>query len=573
MIKKIYKFIPLVILVIGFLVPLKASAASLFVSTDKTAVRIGDQFNAIININSEGSGINAAQATLTYPKEGLEVTNIDKTGSIFSFWLQEPTYSNDLGQISFTGGSPSGFSGGSLKVLTVSFRVKGSGSSSLAFTDGAVTASDGSGTNVLSSMKGITINITGEKGVTLLVPPPTQISRTAVPSARLPIQPNIEVPLYPIPTDWHSAVQNFLVKWNLPPDVTAVATSIDKNPNAEPLKSEGLFDNKTFPALTNGIWYLHVQFKNNVGWGKPAHYRIAIDNDPPTAFTIQTTESTDTDNPTPLITFKSNDQLSGLDHYTAQIDNSDAVVLMESIYTLPLQQPGKHLVRISAYDKAGNIAEGSIDLNILPIASPQISSLSSTVYVGEGGMTSSGTSLPDIHIAFSLKNIGDQVVVSGRVRSDTDGNWQVQINEPLKKGKYYLEVQAEDSRGAMSFKVKSDVVSAIERPIISFYNIRFSAFGFYASLSVLLLLVIVAGWWLGRKNAIQREMRMLISKRDVASVYNVLSADLDKINKVLGVKKIAEKDISEIKFIVETMDKHLRESRGYVFKGIEEIKK
>jgi len=76
------------------------------------------------------------------------------------------------------------------------------------------------------------------------------------------------------------------VNWDLPNDVTAVATEVDQHPDAVPAKSEGLFDNKTFSPLEDGVWYLHVQFKNSIGWGPTLHYRIGIDTAPPLGFSV-----------------------------------------------------------------------------------------------------------------------------------------------------------------------------------------------------------------------------------------------------------------------------------------------
>jgi len=101
-----------------------ASAATLQLSTEKDAFAIGDQFTVDVKVDSEGSGINAVQGVVQISKDVLEIVGVDKSGSVFNFWLTEPTFSNDSGQVNFIGGSTSGFSGRSLQVVKVTFRLQ-----------------------------------------------------------------------------------------------------------------------------------------------------------------------------------------------------------------------------------------------------------------------------------------------------------------------------------------------------------------------------------------------------------------------------------------------------------------
>ena len=131
-------------------------AAELYVKSEKDSFNIGDNFAVNVKIKSE-TGINAAQATMEFPKNILEITSIDKTGSIFEFWLREPDFSNDTGQLVFIGGSSKEFKGELLQVIKINFRVKSVGAADITFTNGAVTAYDDNGTNVLSVLRGAQI--------------------------------------------------------------------------------------------------------------------------------------------------------------------------------------------------------------------------------------------------------------------------------------------------------------------------------------------------------------------------------------------------------------------------------
>ncbi|HBC59219.1 TPA: hypothetical protein DCZ14_02275, partial [Candidatus Azambacteria bacterium] len=263
-----------------------ASAATLFISPPSAEVGTGDKLTLDIKIDSEGVGLNAAQAVIRFPNDILEATGLDKTGSAFSFWLEEPNFSNADGVISFIGGIPYGVTGGSIQVLKVTFTAKGTGSGSLTVSDAAVTASDGSGTNILSKTVSASFTVVPKKVVpptpvpapVEVVPPPVEIVRKPVPTGKLPVKPALKIQLYPDETRWYNLTSVFNVAWELPLDVTGVTTALNNQPNyVPPKKSEGLFENKAFPSLADGVQYLHVHFQNNVGWGPAAHYRLAVD--------------------------------------------------------------------------------------------------------------------------------------------------------------------------------------------------------------------------------------------------------------------------------------------------------
>ena len=353
----------LVVLLFVVGAPAMAHAASFNLVANKETFVVGDSFMVSLKIESTDVGVNAAQATLTFPKDIVQVTSVDKTGSVFDFWLQGPDYSNDAGTVSFIGGNQNGVAGAGLEVLSITFKVKGAGAVPLVFSDGAVTASDGSGTNVLSAMNGLRLTSITTQSATLIKPP--QIVRPAIPTGVLPVKPSVTVPLYPDSGAWYSHVSKFIAQWNLPKDVTAVATAVDRRPTFEPAASEGLFDNKTFGPLEDGVWYLHVRFKNSVGWGPTAQYRIGIDSAPPLGFTVTSPDAPSTANVAPRISFSTKDQPSGISMYKVLVDGTVATTTRAEAYTLSPQAPGNHDIVVQAYDQAGNMTESRMSIGIL----------------------------------------------------------------------------------------------------------------------------------------------------------------------------------------------------------------
>ena len=131
----------------------KAESASLFLTPASQSLETGERFSMEVNVDTGSIPINAGQAIIHFPYNTLEIVSISKENSIFSFWPEEPVFSNSTGEISFVGGLPTpGFTGiGNL--ITVEFKARQLGVSNLTFGDARVLADDGKGTNVLVYLK------------------------------------------------------------------------------------------------------------------------------------------------------------------------------------------------------------------------------------------------------------------------------------------------------------------------------------------------------------------------------------------------------------------------------------
>lgn len=362
-----------------------AHAATLSFLSGATSASIGDTIDVTVRINSQGQTVNAVQGIIDYPTSVLQVANVDRSNSIFNIWAQEPTVNTSTGEISFLGGSTNSFSGTSLYVLDVTFVVRGKGVATLNFANAGVTAGDGTGANILSASAPLSFTIGGAAGTATVpgssggtatqaaipqpviqqpVSAPVQINRPAAPTTTVPIAPVLSVALYPNQNGWYNALQDFLAQWQLPPDVTGVATALDQNPHFSTTTSEGLFDNKTFGALTEGVWYLHVRFKNSVGWGPVMNYRIAIDTTPPLPFTATIKEGSVTEVPSPTVQFMTTAVPSGMSFYRIVADNNVVGTTTNTSFTLPALSFGTHAIVVQAVDNAGNITESHLSVTI-----------------------------------------------------------------------------------------------------------------------------------------------------------------------------------------------------------------
>ncbi len=548
--------------------PYGVNAATINLFSNKDSLSIGDEFSIDLKIDSESVGINAAQATLQYTKDLVSVVNVDKTDSVLNFWLVEPSVDKTLGTINFIGGSTSGLSGKSLQVLRVVFKVIGTGTISLTLNDSAVTASDGSGTNVLTATKGIELSSLVKTTVSVIVPTVTNPTPEIAPNA--PAKPVISVLLYPKPDSWHDVSQNFVVNWNLPKDVTEVAAVLNKIPVFNPSTGEGLFDNKSFPPLGNGVSYLHIRFKNNIGWGITNNYRIAIDTVPPLPFKVSSVDGFKTENPSPSFSFSTSDSISGIANYIVRIDNTNEIISQKETLILPVLSPGQHRVVVQAIDSAGNSAEDSVSLEIVPLATPTVGLFNKSVSFGEFVYVS-GKVNAGLGVQVKLNSLNGQEVFNGKGTVDSSGNWDILIKNPLPVGQYTLTVVAINDLGASSYPAETQFINIRAQPIIS---IGFLQLG-WSEIVLLLIFIFIAiagfyGWYyVSRKN--KSDAYKTVIGMDVRKLTAILENDLHSLKEThMSLKPIASKE-AEVETRIDKMQENINKMKKYLPAEIEKI--
>jgi hypothetical protein len=105
--------------------------------------------------------INAVGATISFPKDTLEIVSICKGNSFFNLWTEDTSISEDTGQIHFSGGTTRrGGVVGTSTMLTLMVRAKTPGTAQLAFTDIQVYPSDGTGRPISTQTRSISYTIT-----------------------------------------------------------------------------------------------------------------------------------------------------------------------------------------------------------------------------------------------------------------------------------------------------------------------------------------------------------------------------------------------------------------------------
>lgn len=129
-------------------------AATLFMLPREGEFHVGQTVEVEVKVKSRDQAFNAAQATLQFSKDVLEVKSVDYSSqfTIFNFWIEEPKVSAGDGAIAFLGGTTNGVTGDAVPLFKITFRAKGSGEAWLTANDAAITSAAGDGANILEAI-------------------------------------------------------------------------------------------------------------------------------------------------------------------------------------------------------------------------------------------------------------------------------------------------------------------------------------------------------------------------------------------------------------------------------------
>lgn len=165
--------------------PSVSLAATLKLSPASASYKVGDTFTVSVLVSSADTAMNAASGIVEFPPDILSVTSISKSQSVISLWVQEPGFSNAVGNTHFEGivFNP-GYIGTNGIVVRVTFQARREGVAHLRIIGGSVLANDGNGTEILSSASGADISVAAS------VRMPTPVATPAATSVR-PLTPTV----------------------------------------------------------------------------------------------------------------------------------------------------------------------------------------------------------------------------------------------------------------------------------------------------------------------------------------------------------------------------------------------
>jgi hypothetical protein len=161
-----------------------AAGAGLGVSVDKKQIAVGESFAVDIVVSTKDQAANAVSGTFSFSESLVEVQSISKNTTIIDLWTVEPARARN--KISFEGIilNP-GYQGERGRIFTVNMRAKRTGTINFNFSEGAILANDGQGTNILTYL--------GTNKITVVPAPSGAIEEPLV-----PVTPTVLYPVLPV---------------------------------------------------------------------------------------------------------------------------------------------------------------------------------------------------------------------------------------------------------------------------------------------------------------------------------------------------------------------------------------
>lgn len=557
-----------------------ANTASLYFSPAAGSYTAGKTFSVGVYIKSQDQAMNAASGVISFSKDKLEIISLSKGGSIFSLWVQEPSFSNSAGTINFEGIvlNP-GFSGSGGKIMTINFKVKSAGQAALNFSSGSILANDGAGTNILGGM-GLGNYQLAAATVSPEPPVEQKLEKKQEAILGVPAAPSVFSSTHPDPDKWYNN-KNPQFSWTLPFGVNGASVYFSESPTSNPGPApDGLFIAKSYENVGDGIWYFHIKFRNSYGWGPITHFKIQIDNTLPAPFEIKFIDGNETENPRPVVIFDTIDSLSGIDYYKIKIGEQNFFdispeIVKDAPYTLPPQTPGKRNILVQAFDKAGNYTVATNEFTIKPLQKPIFTEYSKEMESGEILTVKGESQYPNSQIVVWLQREKDDPK-SFTVESDQDGKFIFTADERLGDGIYKLWAEVVNARGARSLPSEKIIITAAKPAI---WRIGTWAVSFLAvvvpliALIVILLFILWYGWHkfsLSRKR-IQKEIREAGSVLHKA--FDLLKEDMREQIKLLEKTRNKRQLTEEEEKIIKRLKKDLDKAEKLVRKEIENIEK
>jgi hypothetical protein len=556
----------------------KAAGASLYLAPSSGTYAIGGAFSVSVRVNTGGDPINAAEGSISYDADLLEVSGVSKGGSVFTLWTTEPAARG--GSISFGGGIPHpGYKGAGGQIFTINFKAKKAGTAKVRFTSGAVLANDGKGTNILASM-GSGSYVINPKTASPDKPAdkPAAAQTPTPPKEEIKIDPEYNKPVifsntHPEQNRWYNKTKA-VFGWKLPDGVSAVSFAFDQDPKTEPnTQSDGLMSEKEFDISKDGNWYFHLKFKDSKRWGTTAHYRIMSDTRPPKPFEagIRYLEVGEW----PELLFETEDADSGMERYDISIGS-----LEEKTHTVGPEvktfiagdlEVGEHTAVIKAVDKAGNETYSTVKFKIEPIPAPEIHNYPSEIKPSDN-FYMQGTAIKNGQMTVFMEWPDGRVSTSS-AHSDSGGNWFYLDKSELPKGRYVAWATVKNDKGIgslpskkISFLVAPPVFAIIGNFVLNYFTVL-------VSLLFMIILIIIASLYLAsmikrklKKETIEVEQVLQGNMLDLKKEIDAEFARLAKFEGKAAYKK--EKTASR-----KSIDEKLEMAEKKIMKEIKDVEK
>ena len=559
------------IVILLFLFPFLVNGAELFITPPSGVFEVQESVYVKVMLSPGLYSVNAAEGEILIP-QGVVVESISTENSIFSLWTEPPKFDLNKGSIFFSGGVASPVFGNSEELFSIKLRSSSSGIKRLRIDSGAVMAADGEGTNIISGLVSsvYTFVVSPEE----IDPDPEYIAPQGAPE-----KPVTESSTHPDEDSWYSEGKA-VFSWTLPKNSIEIRAELNQRrasiPNDVRKDAVGTIE---FEDIVDGVWYFHLQIRNEKGWSEISTRKIQIDSTPPEKFIVNETKRSDMTDPNIIVSPKAEDAVSGIDKFQVIVNGIYEEVFSgqsETITVGPLP-PGSHSVLIRAQDKAGNSRTESLLVQIEPIEGAVFTEFSDVIHSGSI-MAFRGKAIPNARIVVSLQLRGEEPELFD-TRSDSDGFFTFIFPKKPSDGIYKVKAKVIDNRGAESF-FGDEIVIAVQPPgVIRLGALMINSLSILIPLlAMVLLLIFFLSWgrhrWKLFRHRLNKEIReaeeevhgtfedlrkkrhYLLSilkeaenKRSLTEVETMIKEKIQEDIDDLGVS--AEKEVHDIKRVLE----------------------
>ncbi|MDX1608068.1 MAG: cohesin domain-containing protein [Candidatus Spechtbacterales bacterium] len=545
-----------------------ASEPSMFLTPSTGVYVSGDTFSVDVVLDTDTEKITAAEGTISFDTEYLSATDISYNDSIFDSWIIEPEASNITGKINFAGTTTNSLAIDEQEVLTVKFKVLQEGTTKVRFASGAMLAGNEEKTNIVSSLISGSYTLTSQ--VNEFAPEPEYIPATGTPSA-----PVVSSSTHPNEDKWYSG-KGVELFWSVPSDVIAVRMLMNQRPTSiptvyypYPIKEKG------FTNLDEGVWYFHLQLRNIYGWGGVAHFKVNIDSEKPTHFTLNELDRTDPTDPRAKFIFDSFDTTSGISKYEVQISGQEVEDWHEEgnqIHKTPPLEPGNYTLVAKAIDAAGNYIVDAVDFEILPISPPVFKEFPEVIRSGDP-LVLKGDAKPNSDISIWIKEENSEAE-KYRVFSSETGAFTFVAPETPQEGVYEVWASVTDSRGASSNN--SDIKTFAVRPPTLLYlgSLANQAMSTIIPLTALLFLLVALVYYMHHKFTLFRaSLQKEVEEAEIAvhKAFYTLKKEADRNLKLLETVKDKRGLTKEELAVMDGLKGNLSKVERIIEKEVEDI--
>ncbi len=480
-----FRHLLLATLSLVFVVPytVHAAQASLSLSPKDGTYTLGNTFSVGVILDTGGVSVNAVEGKIRYPTEDLAIVGVSTEGSPVTSWTTYPDTTSERGLVSFGGINPEGIKEKGKQLFSITFRVVRSGETRVRIASGAAILSEGgAGTNILTDLRGSTYILSNNDVRTEALRNGPSILRSSS---------------HPDEAAWYGSA-DVLFEWARTPETDQIRFSVDQNSEGAPTSVlEGAIESKAVP-LSSGVWYGHLAVHDRSGWGPVGHLRVQIDTEKPDTLTVIERPRVSQDEPSIELSIDAKDARSGISHYEIGLDGGEKTRWEDDgnhIYALGVVPPGKHIVEVRAFDRAGNSIVETVVVEVQGLPLPTIEPTPSSLLVG-GDIDFEGTVGDGQSVRVAIGFDGGESKTED-VASGPGGKFIHTFVFP-QVGTYRMKAQAVDKRGATSEWTPEVLIRVEARSFLGAVG-AVGGGGVIPSLLFLVTGLFIGMWYGGRK--------------------------------------------------------------------------